>query len=376
MKYKNYFLIFEFFMKDYYQILGVKRDASPEEIKKAYHRLAHKYHPDKGGDEKKFKEINEAYQVLSDKEKRAQYDRFGRVFERGEPGGAGFDFGDFWRETSGRGFSFDFEFGPDIFEDLFEEFFGVGRVRKERRKKGQDIIVDIEIPLEATLKEQQKEITLLKWVVCSRCKGLGSEPNTGFEECFSCRGTGQVQQIKRTVFGTFTRYIVCPECKGEGNRPKNPCNVCHGEGRIRDQEKIIFTIPAGVDNGQLIKIAGKGEADRRGGEPGDLYLKIHIKPHPIFERQGDDLYLVKEIPFSVAVLGGEAEIPTLEGKNIFLKVPAGSQSGKVLRISGKGIPHFSGYGRGNLYVELKVKTPKKLTRKQKELLEKLKEEGI
>ncbi|MDI6591403.1 MAG: molecular chaperone DnaJ [Patescibacteria group bacterium] len=356
-------------MKDYYQILGVSKDASSEEIKKAYYKLAHKYHPDRGGDEKKFKEINEAYQVLSDKEKRAQYDKFGRVFEGAEPG---FDFSWAWGRP---GEEFDFDFG-DLGE-MVEEIFGFGAPRRKRDlKKGKDIEIDLEIPLEDTLKGKEKEITLAKYVLCSRCQGTGAEPGTPINECFSCRGTGEVQQIKKTFFGSFTRYTTCPECGGEGYRPEKPCNVCKGEGRVRGEERIKIFIPAGVDTNQVIKIDGKGEAGRKGGRSGDLYVRIFVKPHSIFKRKGDDLYILAPISFSRAALGDEIEIPTLEGKKILLKVPAGTQSGKILRISGKGIPHFSGYGRGNLYVELIIKTPKKLTKKQKELLEKLKLEGI
>ncbi len=372
-------------MKDYYQILGVPKNASPDEIKKAYYRLAHKYHPDKGGDEKKFKEINEAYQVLSDKEKKAQYDRFGRVFESAEPG---FDYQWAW----GR---------PDIdFEDVFrtdfgdlgevmEEMFGFGAPRRRKDlKRGKDIEIDIEIPLEDTLKGREQKVSLYKYITCSRCQGTGAEPGTKIRECFSCRGTGQVQQIKKTFFGSFTRYTICPECGGEGHRPEKPCNVCRGEGRVKGEEEIKIFIPAGVDTNQVIKVAGGGEAGKRGGKAGDLYVRFFVKKHPIFERKGDDLYLEVPISFTQAVLGDEIEIPTLEGpegkpsasygvkKKILLKVPAGTESGKILRISGKGIPHFSGYGRGNLYVKLIVKTPKKLTKKQKELLEELKEEGI
>ncbi len=373
-------------MKDYYQILGISRDASPEEIKKAYYKLAHKHHPDKGGDEKKFKEINEAYQVLSDKEKRTQYDRFGRVFEgAAEPG-------------------FDFQWGwgrPDIdFEEIFrtdfgdigemmEEMFGFGEPRRKKDlKKGKDIEIDIEISLEDTLKGKEKEVTLYKYILCSRCQGTGAEPGTKIKECFSCRGTGEVQQIKKTFFGSFTRYIVCPECGGEGYRPEKLCNVCQGQGRVKGQENIKIFIPAGVDTNQVIKVEQKGEAGKRGGKLGDLYVRIFVKKHPIFERRGDDLYVSLPISFSQAVLGDEIEIPTLGGpegkpsasygvkKKILLKVPVGTESGKILRISGKGIPHFSGYGRGNLYVELIVKTPKRLTKEQKKLLEQLRKEGL
>jgi len=363
-------------MKDYYQILGVSRSASPEDIKKAYYKLAHKYHPDKGGDEKKFKEINEAYQVLSNKEKRTQYDRFGRIFEETPGAEPGFDFQWAWGRPD-----IDFEdiFRTD-FEDLgemMEEMFGFG-VRQRRRdiKKGRDIEIDMEIPSEDVLREREREISLYKQIPCSRCQGTGAEPGTKISECFSCRGTGEVQQIKKTFFGSFTRFTVCPECKGEGQRPEKPCNVCQGEGRIKAEENIKIFIPAGVDTNQVIKVEQKGEAGKRGGKPGDLYVRVFVKKHPIFERKGDDLYVSVPISFSQVTLGDEIEVSTLEGAKLLLNVPAGTESGKILRISGKGIPHFSGYGKGDLYVELIVKTPKRLTKKQKELLEKLKEEGL
>ncbi len=359
-------------MKDYYQILGISRDASPEEIKKAYYKLAHKYHPDKGGgDEKKFKEINEAYRVLSDKEKRAQYDRFGRVFEGGTDL-EDFDFQWVWGRPD---IDMEFDFG-DLGE-MMENIFGFGIPKRKRdRKRGRDIEVNIEISLEDTLKRKEKEISLYKKNLCQRCQGSGAEPGAKINECFSCRGKGEVQQIKRTFFGSFTRWASCPECGGEGQRPEKLCNVCKGEGRVEGEEKIKIFIPAGVDSNQIIKIERKGEAGKRGGESGDLYIKVFVKRHPVFKRKGDDLYVSFPISFSQAALGDEVEIPTLEGNKILLKVPAGTESGKILRISGKGIPHFSGYGRGNLYVELIVKTPKNLTKKQKELLKELKKEGI
>lgn len=364
-------------MKDYYRILGVSQRASAEEIKKAYYNLAHKYHPDKkDGNEAKFKEINEAYQVLSDKEKRSQYDRFGRVFDGG--GEPGFDFTWAWGRP-GSDFGFD-EFGMGGFSDLsdlMEELFNVGAKRKTRDfKRGRDIEINIEIPLEAALKHQEKEITLSKMIVCSRCHGTGAEPGTNIKECFSCRGTGQVQHIRKTFLGSFTHVTTCPECKGEGNVPEKSCNVCKGEGRIREREKVKIAIPAGVDSNQILKFQGKGGAGKRGGRAGDLYVRIFVKPHPTFQRKGDDLYISVPISISQAALGTEIEIPALEGKKILLKVPQGIESGKVLRISGKGIPHFLRSGRGNLYVKLTVRTPKKLTEKQKELFEKLKEEGI
>jgi len=360
--------------KDYYQILGISRNASQDEIKKAFRKLAHKYHPDKGGDEKKFKEINEAYQILSNKEKRTQYDRFGRVFE-GMPGGEpGFGFQWSWGRPGGAG---DFDFGDLDLGEMLEEVFGFGTPRRRKDlKRGKDIEINIEIPLEITLKGKEELISLQKMISCSRCRGSGAEPGTPIKECFSCRGKGEVQQIKRTFFGSFTRFVTCPECGGEGQKPQTPCNVCKGEGRIKGVQDIKIFIPAGVDTNQVIKVEGKGEAGRRGGKTGDLYVRISVREHSHFKRKGDDLYISLSISFSQAALGAELEIPTLEGTKVLLKVSPGTESGKILRISSKGIPHFSGYGQGNLYVKLIVKTPKKLTKKQKELLEKLKEEGI
>ncbi|MDP2741416.1 MAG: molecular chaperone DnaJ [bacterium] len=363
---------------DYYQVLGITKSASEDEIKKAFHKLAHKYHPDKGGDEKKFKEINEAYQVLSDRNKRAQYDQFGRVFEQGgAPGGdQGFDFNWVWQN---RGKEAESEFEFNDLGDIFEEFLGFGqnrRTSKKDPKKGRDIQVDMEIPLEKTLKENVEKITLTKTIVCQRCQGLGAEPQSKIKECFSCRGTGQVQQIKKTFFGSYTTVGICPECKGEGAKPEKPCNVCQGEGRIKGQEQIDIFIPAGVDTNQVIKIEGKGEAGKKGGKAGNLYARILIKKHLVYERKGDDLFASCPISFAQAVIGDEIELLTLEKTKILLKIPTGTDSGRILRISGKGIPHFGGYGRGNLYVELVVKTPKKITKRQKDLLEELKKEGL
>ncbi|MBI2624954.1 MAG: molecular chaperone DnaJ [Candidatus Nealsonbacteria bacterium] len=355
--------------KDYYQILGVSRDASKDEIKKAYYKLAHKHHPHKGGDEKKFKEINEAYQVLSDDSKKSQYDKFGRTFEGN---GSGFDQG----FSAEGGFGFDFESMTD-FGEIFGDFFGFGRNNpKSDLKQGKDIEVGIEIPLEAALNGLKKNISLEKMIFCSRCGGTGGEPGSKINECFSCRGSGEVQQIKRTFLGSFARYAICPECKGEGTKPEKPCNVCKGEGRVAGEEEIEILIPPGVDENQVIKIDGKGDAGKRGGKSGDLFVKIFVKKHPLFERKGDDIYVDVPVSFSQAALGDKIEIPNLEKSSVLLNIPAGIESGEVFKISGKGIPRFSGYGRGNLYARLIVKTPKKITKKQKELLEKLREEGI
>ncbi|MFH1451405.1 MAG: molecular chaperone DnaJ, partial [bacterium] len=354
-------------MKDYYEILGVSRSATPEEIKKAYRKLAHKYHPDKGGDESKFKEINEAYQVLSNTDKKGQYDKYGRVFDGNATSGGG---------ETGQGFGFNWAWGTGADEsgvnfgdigDIFEEVFGFDSgQRQQDLKKGKDIQVEIEISLESVLVGGEKKISLNKLIKCSRCQGSGAEPGTAKNECFSCRGTGEVQQIRRTVFGSFTRAAVCPECKGEGSKPEKPCNVCHGEGRIKGEEAIEVAIPAGVDTNQVIKISGKGDAGKKGGKAGDLYIRIIVNKHSVFNRKGDDLYLSIPISFSQAALGDEIEVPTLEKKSVLLKVPSGVEAGKVFRISGKGLPRFSAYGRGDMYVKLLMATPKKLNRKQKD----------
>lgn len=362
-------------MSDYYTILGISRGASNDEVKKAYRRLAHKYHPDKGGDAEKFKQVSEAYQILSNQEKRAQYDQYGRVFEGGGPsagsgqagfGGAGFDFGNF-------DFN-DIDLG-DMFGDIFG--FGGGRAAKKRAmNRGQDIEVEIKMDLKDAFAGLKKTIYLDKMANCQRCAGTGGEPGTKVQECFTCRGTGEVQEVKRTMFGQMARMAVCPECKGQSKIPEKPCNVCQGEGRLRQEQKIEVNIPAGVDSGQVLKVEGAGDTGIRGERAGDLYLRISVKTHPIFHRKGDDLLMEKEIPFSMSALGGEVEIKTIDNNTLSLKVPSGLQTGKVFKISGKGIPHFSGWGKGNLFIQLIVKTPEKLTKKQKDLLEKMKEEGI
>ncbi|MDD5750045.1 MAG: molecular chaperone DnaJ [Candidatus Pacebacteria bacterium] len=366
-------------MSDYYQTLGVNKTASQEEVKQAYRKLAHQYHPDKkGGDEKKFKEINEAYQVLGNKEKRAQYDQYGRVFEGAAgPGGASNGFGGFDFSSFANGQGGNFDFGDFDLGDIFSNLgFGARPQKRKPKNKGQDLQVDIAIDLKDTLKDVAKKINLSKMVKCIRCDGTGAEAGSKIKECFSCRSTGWVQQMKKMGPLTFSQEAVCPECKGEGKIPERPCNVCGGEGRIKQQEEIEVVIPAGVDSGQALRVEGAGGAGKRGGAAGDLYVKIVIKPHPIFERKGDDLFAVANIPFSLATLGGETDLDSLENKKLSLKIPAGVESGKIFRLAGKGIPHFASWGKGDLYVELQVITPKKLTKEQKKILEELKKEGL
>lgn len=362
--------------KDYYKILGVEKTASPEDIKKAYYKLAHEHHPDKkGGDEAKFKEVNEAYQTLSDKDRRTQYDRFGTGFNGGTQQGGGFNQQNVnWEDIMG-GMGGDFGNIEDIFE-MFGGGFGGGRRKPKDTRKGRDLEMILELDLESILHAQDKEVIITKNSTCSRCEGTGAEPGTKVKECFTCRGTGRVQEIRKTFLGTISQYVVCPDCQGEGVKPEKACNVCHGEGRIKKEEKIRINIPAGVDNNQIIKVKGKGEAGKRGGEAGDLFIRLSIKPNHIFERNGDDIYIKQNITFSEATLGGKIKIPTLEGEKVIVSVPSGTESGKILKISKRGIPHFSGIGRGNLYLQLNINTPGKLTKRQKELLEELKKEGL
>ncbi len=360
-------------MKDYYKILGVDRNASQEEIRKAFHRLAHQYHPDKGGDPEKFKEINEAYQVLSDPVKRAQYDKFGQVSDRV---GAGYDFSNFQWANFDFESPFDFGFQGDIF-DIFSDFFGgpsrkKGKTRKEYR--GKDLEIDLSITLEEAAFGTEKEISFRTYVTCQHCKGTGYEPGSKEKICPSCKGEGVIRQSHRTVFGEFTQIKECPKCKGQGKIPEKPCSECGGDGRKYDLKKVRVNIPQGVRNNEVIKITGEGEAGWFKAPAGDLYIRIKILPHPIFERKEDDLYTNLEITFPEAVLGCKKEIKTLEGKKIILKIPPGTNSGDIFRVKGKGIKHFNASGNGDLYVRVKIKTPKKISARAKELLEELEKE--
>ena len=363
-------------MKDYYDILGVSRNASKEEIKKAFYRLAHKYHPDKGGDEKKFKEINEAYQVLSDDKKRAQYDQFGKTFDNTSFGQGGFDFSNFSQWFSGaqnqRGTNFDWQ---DIdLGDIFSDFFGGGvRSSQRRQKKGADIAIDITLKLEDILHDVKKEIALQKFVVCDHCHGTGAEPGTNFKTCPNCGGTGKIRRMRQSFLGSFQEIRTCPICHGTGKVPEKACSQCHGTGRQRKVEKITIEIPAGISDGEVLKFSGKGEAGQIGEEPGDLYVTVHIAPHHLFQRQGADLILEKEINFVQASLGDKIEIPTLEG-SIILKIPAGIQANQIIKVEHKGLPRVGHLSRGDLLVKIKIKTPRRLSRKARKLLEDLKGE--
>jgi len=362
-------------MANYYDILGVSKGASDDEIKKAYRKLAHKYHPDKsGGDEAKFKEINEAYQVLSDKSKRSQYDQFGQTFEGAGSGGGqgfgGFDFSGFQQGFGGQNGGFEFNFGDgEGFGDIFSDIFGGGRSR-DRRQPGRDIQVDVEISFEEMVKGAKRQVNLYKRTQCDVCKGTGGEPGVKEETCPTCKGSGKVQQTVRSMFGSFAQVSTCPTCSGSGKSYSKKCHKCGGDGRVKEEQTVAIDIPAGISSGQTISVRGQGEAGEKGAPSGDLYVNVYVKPHPKFKRDGDNIISSEHITFSQAVLGDKIEAETIEGK-VKMKVPNGTQSGELFRIKGKGVPSLRGDSHGDHIVKIVVDIPKKPSREQKRLIEEL-----
>jgi len=367
--------------KNYYEILGVEKSASTDEIKRAYRKLAAEHHPDRGGSADRFKEINEAYQVLSDGTKRSQYDQYGSTFEQARrQGGAGF--GGFGSAASGPFGGFDFSgFGSASgpggvefdFGDIFSDIFGGAQSREARRNRG----VDLEMPMTISFEEAafgvDKQITLEKKDTCQRCKGNGAEPDTKIITCPKCHGQGQIRTSRRTILGTISSSSVCDRCEGAGKIPEHPCTQCKGSGVQRQQKTITIKIPAGIDDGQRIRIKNEGEAGYRGSESGDLYIVLKVQPHPELRREGFNLYKDVPISFSNAALGTSIEVPGLDG-NVKIKIASGTQPGTVFKIGGKGVPHLNRGGRGDLFVTVNVVVPKKLNKKQKELLKELDQE--
>lgn len=377
--------------KNYYDILGVGKSASKDEIKKAFRNLAHKYHPDKkGGDAEKFKEINEAYSVLSDDQKRAQYDTYGQTFganSQGGFGGFGGNWEDFVRQAgfSSKNRGWDFSgfgsvgegFSAQGFDlgDIFGEIFGG---RRQKTKRGRDISIDIELSFEEAVFGTERNILLNKVSVCQTCGGSGAKPpaSGGKPEtvtCSACNGKGKIREMKRSIFGSIEMTRVCDACFGSGKVPKDKCSACDGLGILKKEEEVKIKVPAGIDNGEMIRLSGAGEAVK-GGAAGDLYIKVHVKKHKTFRKEGNDLIMNLEVKLTDALLGAELEIQTLDGISK-IKIPEGSNTGDILQIRSKGVPTERG-SRGDILIHLKVAMPKKLSKQAKESVQKLKEEGV
>jgi molecular chaperone DnaJ len=354
--------------RDYYEVLGVAKGANEADLKRAYRQLAMQYHPDKNpGDataEARFKEINEAYEVLKDPQKRAAYDQFGhRAFEAGMGGGAG-----------GAAGGFDFTSFADVFDDLFSDFMGGqggGRRRGGAGTRGADLRYNLSITLEEAFAGKKAQIRVPTTVVCEACSGSGSEGGAEPAPCPSCRATGRI----RSQQGFFTVERTCPTCQGTGRIIKNPCRVCTGSGVVHREKTLAVTIPAGVEDGTRIRLSGEGEAGVRGGQPGDLYIFVAVAPHRIFRREGPHIGCRVPIPMTTAALGGQVEVPTIEGKRLKVQVPAGTQTGKQIRLKAKGMTELHGHARGDMLVEIVVETPVNLTKRQQEILREFEKAG-
>lgn len=362
--------------KDYYKILGVDKNASPEDIKKAFRRLAHEHHPDKGGDAQKFKDLNEAYQVLGDAKKRATYDQFGSAaFENGGMGGPGGGFGGFGGFGQGQGgFEVNMnDFGD--FGDILGGMFGFGGGRRQRETRGQDIQVDATLNFLDMITGATKKVKLYKHDACSRCGGNGGEPGSEFVKCKTCDGKGQVETAQRTIFGNVKVASICPTCHGRGKVPDKACNVCKGIGIERREKEIEIRIPAGVSDGESLRVEGEGEHPGRGGKPGDLFVRLRILKHPVFVREGNDILNTIQVPFSMLSLGGSIDIETVDGPGT-LKIPEGTKSGTVFKLRGKGVPFLRTHGRGDHFITVQPEVKEKLSKEQKKILENLRDAGL
>jgi molecular chaperone DnaJ len=349
--------------KDYYSILGVQKNASKDDIKKSFHKLAHKYHPDKqGGDAAKFKEVSEAYSVLSDERKRAEYDSYGQTFGGGGAGMGGFDFNDFAQHFGG-GFNSSMDFG-----DIFGDIFGGARSRR-----GRDISIDLELTFRESVFGVTRKVLLAKIAQCDICRGSGGKPGTEFVTCGTCAGRGSIRNTTQSPFGTFTATTQCSVCRGSGKVPKERCTTCRGEGVLRKQEEVEIVVPSGIEGGEMIRLSGAGEAIQ-GGPSGDLYVKVHVRSDARFRKDGPNIVADLSVKLSDALLGADYTVETLDGP-VTLTIPAGVSHGELLRIKGKGVP-VAKNKRGDFFVRVKIPLPQKLSRDAKKLIEKLKEEGI
>ncbi len=349
--------------KDLYEIMGVSRTASEADIKKAYRKLALEFHPDVNKDpgaQDKFKEVQKANDILSNPQKKAQYDQYGVTDD--QPGAGGFG-------GAGGGFS---GFNADSFEDIFDNFFGGGRQSKRRGgpRPGEDLRYDLEITLEEAAAGVEKKIEIYHLARCKKCEGSGAQPGSSKTTCGKCGGAGQVQTVQRTILGSFSQVITCPECRGAGEIIKNPCSNCHGKGLEKQKRQISVKIPAGVDSGSRLRVSGEGNHGEGGGTPGDLYVFITVKAHAYFKREDDSVYISVNLPYSRLVLGTEITVPSLSGKTK-LKIPAGTQPGTLFRLKGKGIAHLQKYGTGDQFVEVTVAVPKSISGKEKKVIQEL-----
>jgi molecular chaperone DnaJ len=358
--------------KDYYKILGVSKSASEEEIKKAYRKLAHEFHPDRpGGNESKFKEINEAYSVLSDKEKRKRYDQFGTAEPFGgagfsgrqNPFGAGGPFAGGFGGQNSYGFDFDFQNSGGDFGDIFDVFFGGqrgGRAQTSAFRRGRDIEINQEITLEEAYNGARKNIRYRTLIRCEHCRGKGYEEKSGTKQCSTCGGKGKIREEYRSFFGNLSQVKTCPTCGGTGFIPNKVCSVCSGSGRVSGEKEISIDILKGISDGQVIQARGAGEAGEKNSGDGDLYVKVSVKPNHLFKRSGDDLIVKKEINAVDFILGKKIEVPTIEGKKISVEVPPSFNFKDYLRAPREGMPHFNRFGQGDLLIDLILKAPAKI----------------
>lgn len=368
--------------KNYYELLGVNKGASKEEIKKAFYKLAAKYHPDKkGGDEAKFKEINEAYQVLSNDQKRKEYDMYGQTFNgAGSQGGAsgfgqgfgGFDFSGF-NQGDFSNMNFDFEDLGDIFGDIFSGG-GFGGFGGAKEKRGRDMSLEMDISFEESIFGVERNVIISKISKCKTCHGSGAKVGTKMETCKKCNGKGKIQDIKRTIFGAMQSVKTCDECHGKGEVPKEKCDTCHGHGVVNAKEDIKISVPAGINNGEVLRMTGMGEAVAH-GHAGDLYIKIFVKADKVWKREGDDLVITHNVKLSDAIMGAHHKLAGIDGE-IDLEIPRGVSPTDILRVKGRGVPVHNSRNRGDVLVKLNVQIPKKLSKKAEELIHKLKEEGL
>jgi len=361
--------------KDYYKILGVERSASEADIKKAFRRLAHEYHPDKGGDQQKFKDINEAYQVLGDKDNRAKYDQFGSAafeqggFSAGQPGGGfgGFDFN--------QGFTVNMEDFGDL-GDILGGMFGFGgRGTGNRQKRGRDLETEIQLDFLESIFGVDKEIHIYLNAQCEKCKGTGAEEGSNLGICPTCGGQGRIQQAQHTIFGIINTVVQCPTCNGLGKKINKPCKACKGTGIEKRERVLTVKIPPGMSSGEALKVSGQGDFPGVGGKAGDLFVRVKVKPHTEFTRHNHDILSTKSVPYSILTLGGAIDVNTVDGP-VSLKIPSGTSAGTVFKLRGKGIPFMHGYGRGDHLITVIPDVPKKLSKEQKKLLEELQKEGL